>query len=120
MSHRSGCRGLMIVLMTAAGFVVVVTALVALVEGQTGTLAGLMLLAVFGVACFRHGRRRQARASQAQVPPPQTQPPQSQARASQARAPQPQARAPRSPDGRRSRLGARIVRDALRMVISRH
>jgi len=77
-----------------------VTAAQAAATAQTGTLAGLLLVAGFGIACFRAGRRRQA-----------------QAPATGAR--RPQAQAARLSARRGHSLGARITRDAARLLISR-
>lgn len=78
-----------------------VTAAQDVANAQIGTLAGLLLVAGFGIACFRAGRRR----------------PRAQAPATYAR--RPQAQAARPPAPRRQPLGARITRDAARLLISR-
>lgn len=101
------------ILIVALAVIFIVSAGQALVAGQGGAVAGLLLFGVFGVACFRAGSRRsQSRRSQApQAPAPQAPP----------RAPQaPRSQAPRSAGGRRPQLGGRIVRDAVRLLISRH
>ena len=107
MRTRSRNRGRKI-LIVALAVIFIVSAVQALVAGQGGAVAGLLLFGVFGVACFRAGSRRsQSRGSQApQAPAPQAPP----------RAPQ----APRPTGGRRPQLGGRIVRDTVRLLISRH
>jgi hypothetical protein len=110
MRIRSRKRGRKILIVALAVIFIVSTGQ-ALVAGQGGTVAGLLLVGVFGVACFRAGSRRsQARGPQApQAPAP---------RAPRRQAPRPPA--PRPAPGRRPQLGLRIVRDVARLLISRH
>ena len=84
-------------ILVAAPIVLLVIHLgLALAAGQAGTLAGLLLVAAFGTACYRAGRRPQAQATQGRP-----------------RTSRPPARRRRSP------LGGRIARDAARLLISR-
>jgi hypothetical protein len=98
MGIRRGSRAGRILAAALVVFVAL-TGTQAVLNGQMGTLAGLLLAAGFGLACFRAGRRR----SQTRVP---------QALGSPARAVRAPARPRRSPR-------ARMARDAARLLISR-
>ncbi len=109
MRNRSRNRGRRI-LVALLVILFLVKAVLALMALQVGTLAGLLLLAGLCIVCFRAGRRRaQAQAAQAQAA--QAQAPRSQA---------PRSQAPRSTGRRRPPLGARMVRDAARLLLARH